>query len=90
MTDIGAYEVQPSGAGAAALTLHLPERTPPVPIAALSEPAKPGVSLQQAAAVVDRVFASGTTEATNLQLGRSGLAALGEPGFWPFDFMLAV
>jgi hypothetical protein len=88
-TDIGAYEVQPTGAGSASLTLHFPEPTHPVPITALSEPAKPSMPLRQAADSVDRFFASGTTEATNLQLGRSRRAALGEPGFWPFDFMLA-
>jgi predicted outer membrane repeat protein len=89
-TDIGAYEIQPSGAGSAALTLHSPEPLRLSPEVALSKPSTQTMPLRQAADAVDRVFASGTTEATNFQLGRSGLAALGEPGFWPIDFMLAV
>jgi hypothetical protein len=57
-TDIGAYEVQPSGAGAAALALHSPEPLHLVPASALSRPSTSIVPLRPAAAAVDRVFAS--------------------------------
>jgi hypothetical protein len=85
MTDIGAYEVQPSRAAAAALTLHAPERTHPVPIAALSEPARPSVPLHEAAAVVDRVFASCSSDAAGWVVGRPQHAVGTELLWWAID-----
>lgn len=58
MTDIGAYEVQPTGAGAAALTLHSPKPINQVLVVALSSPSTPSIPLRPAAAVVDQVFAA--------------------------------
>jgi hypothetical protein len=88
MTDIGAYEVQASLS--AALTLRFPEPTLVAAVLALSSPISPIVPLRPAAATLDGVFGSWTDEAAGLLLGRSRHAALGEPGFWPFDCMPAV
>jgi hypothetical protein len=60
MTDIGAYEVQPSGAGAAALSLYFPEQIHPVPVVALSRPSLSSIPLRPAATALDRLFASWT------------------------------
>jgi hypothetical protein len=89
MTDIGAYEVLPSGAGSAAHTLHSPELTHPMPVVALSGPSTPSIPLRQTVtATVDRVFASWTYEPASLLLGRSTHAALVEQGLWQFDFVM--
>jgi hypothetical protein len=82
-TDIGAYEVQPSAAGSAALTVHSPERAHPVPPVALSSASAPGVLLRRAAVALDQVFASWTSKA--VQAGRSKHATKGEPVLWVFD-----
>jgi hypothetical protein len=58
-TDIGAYELQPSGTGPAALPFRFPEATQVVPVLALNALPTPSVPLRQADAV-DRVFASWT------------------------------
>jgi hypothetical protein len=84
MTDIGAYEAQPSGAGSAAFTLRFSEPPHIVPVLALGGPSAPSVPLRQADATVDRVFASWTSEAATLILGRSRHAALVEQGLWRF------
>jgi hypothetical protein len=83
-TDIGAYEVQPTGAGSAAFILRFPEPAHIVPVLALGGPSAPSVPLRQADASVDRVFASWTSEAATLILGRSRHAALFEQGLWRF------
>jgi predicted outer membrane repeat protein len=74
LTDIGAYEVQPSGAGAAALALHSADSTHHVPVMVLSDPSTLSIPLRPAAAAVDRVFTSWTF------LSRSS-----HPVPWPFD-----
>ena len=85
MTDIGAYEVQPSGAGAAALAMRVPQPIHLMPVMALSSPSSPRVPLTQAAVAVDRLFASWTNEAAGLIAGRSKHAAVSEPVVWAFD-----
>jgi predicted outer membrane repeat protein len=82
MTDIGAYEVQPSGAGAAALALHSADPTHHVPVMALSDPSKLSIPLRPAAADVDRVFSS---DALGSVAGRPKHAAGTEPLCWAFD-----
>jgi hypothetical protein len=83
-TDIGAYEVQPTGAGAAALTLHSADSTHHVPVMVLSDPSTPSIPLRPAAAAVDGVFTSWTSEGATLILGRSRHAALVEQGLCRF------
>jgi hypothetical protein len=90
MTDIGAYEVQPSGAGSAALTLRPSELIKVVPVVPPSGPSKLSVPLRQAAAAVDRVFASWTRAASTLILGRARHPAVDQQDLWPFDFIPAV
>jgi hypothetical protein len=84
ITDIGAYEVQPSGSGSAAFALRFSEPPDIVPVLALGGPSAPSVPLRQADATVDWVFASWTSEAATLILGRSTHAALVEQGLWRF------
>jgi hypothetical protein len=75
MTDIGAYQVQPSGASAAALSLRPSELIQVVPVVSLSGPFKLSVPLRQAAVAVDGVFASWSSEAVGIVAGRSQHAA---------------
>jgi hypothetical protein len=58
MTDIGAYEVQPSGAGSAALILHPSEPTHTVPTSAHGGPTTPSIPLRPVIAAVDCAFVS--------------------------------
>jgi hypothetical protein len=83
MTDIGAYEVQ-QGQGAAALALHSADPTDHVPVMGLSHPSTLSIPLRPVAATVDRVFASWTSEAATLILGRSRHPALVEQDLWRF------
>jgi hypothetical protein len=86
MTDIGAYEVQPSGAGAASLAIHFPEPTHLVPVITVGEPPRPSVPLRPAAAAaVEQVFGSWSSEATGLVAGRSKRADGTEPLLWAVD-----
>jgi hypothetical protein len=87
VTDIGAYEVQPSGAGSAALTLHFPEPTHLVPVVALNGRTTPSIPLRQAGAAVDRVFASCSSGAVGLLAGRPQHAARPALLWWAVDLL---
>jgi hypothetical protein len=85
MTDIGAYEEQPSGAGAAALILHSAQPIHFVPVVALSVPSMASIPLRPVAATVDRIFSSWSNDAVGWVTGRPRHAAGTEALLWTFD-----
>jgi hypothetical protein len=84
-TDIGAYEVQPSGAGAAALAHHSADLTHHEPVMAQSDPSTPSIPLRPAAAAVDRIFTSLSSDAVGLVAARPEHVAGTEPLCGAFD-----